>query len=226
MTCRAACHSRGSDPAGGGHAARRLRRQARRRRCGPARRTSTSARPRCSRCSLRRPLAIVLCAIECGLGLGLIVTAGGFGGPRRPTCIRLGAGLLFLVATSALIELRTVPPGRRLRLLRRLQHGAGQRPDARQVRAPGGRRACPPSGWRRSRACRQPAGGLGLLAILCAELLLIGALSPEVGEGLIRLGYSEPCELRERAGGAHARRAAAQQAVAPVRRPDRLGRPG
>ena len=25
---------------------------------------------------------------------------------------------------------------------------------------------------------------------------MIAALSPEVGEGLIRLGYSEPCELR------------------------------
>jgi hypothetical protein len=39
--------------------------------------------------------------------------------------------------------------------------------------------------------------GLELLAFLCAELLVIGALSPEVGEGLIRLGYSEPCELRD-----------------------------
>jgi hypothetical protein len=35
-----------------------------------------------------------------------------------------------------------------------------------------------------------------LLGILAAELLVIGALSPEIGEGLIRLGYSEPCELQ------------------------------
>ena len=39
--------------------------------------------------------------------------------------------------------------------------------------------------------------GFLLLGIFCAELVLIGALSPEVGEGLIRLGYSEPCELRD-----------------------------
>jgi len=28
------------------------------------------------------------------------------------------------------------------------------------------------------------------------ELLIIGALSPEIAEGLVRLGYSEPCELQ------------------------------
>jgi hypothetical protein len=35
-----------------------------------------------------------------------------------------------------------------------------------------------------------------LIIVLCVELVVIGMLSPEVGEGLIRLGYSEPCELR------------------------------
>ncbi len=34
------------------------------------------------------------------------------------------------------------------------------------------------------------------LGIFAAELALIAVLSPEVGEGLVRLGYSEPCELR------------------------------
>ncbi len=34
------------------------------------------------------------------------------------------------------------------------------------------------------------------LGVFCAELLLIAALSPEVREALIRLGYSEPCEVR------------------------------
>jgi hypothetical protein len=31
---------------------------------------------------------------------------------------------------------------------------------------------------------------------LCAECAALAAMSPEVGEALVRLGYSEPCELR------------------------------
>jgi hypothetical protein len=74
--------------------------------------------------SLRRPVAIFICVVELGLGLGLIATAAGnvlagsdalaasnaayFVVPA--TLVRLGAGLLFLIATSALIELRTVRP--------------------------------------------------------------------------------------------------------------------
>ena len=50
-------------------------------------------------------------------------------------------------------------------------------------------------------ARRSPADGRCRLGaarhLLCVELLVVGALSPEVGEGLIRLGYSEPCELRD-----------------------------
>lgn len=34
------------------------------------------------------------------------------------------------------------------------------------------------------------------LAVLAFELALIAFLSPEVGDVLVRLGYSEPCELR------------------------------
>ena len=86
--------------------------------------------------------------------------------------------------------------GRRLRVLRRFQHGAGQRAHAGQVCAARGCRA----GHDRAaagHAADAERGRVRLLAILCAELVLIGALSPEVGEGLIRLGYSEPCELRD-----------------------------
>ncbi|MGO8959391.1 MAG: MauE/DoxX family redox-associated membrane protein [Streptosporangiaceae bacterium] len=57
---------------------------------------------------LRRPVAVSVCAIEGGLGLGLILTAGQTGAPA--ICLRLGARLLFLVATSALIELRAPRP--------------------------------------------------------------------------------------------------------------------
>src|SRR5271169_7043811 len=59
---------------------------------------------------LRRPVAISLCVIEGDLGLGLIVTAGRFGSGAPAICIRLGAGLLFFVATSALVELRAARP--------------------------------------------------------------------------------------------------------------------
>jgi hypothetical protein len=146
--------------------------------------------------SLRRPAAITICVIECGLGLGLIITAGGLGGPTPATCIRLGAGLLFLVATSALIELRTVRPdvgcgcfgdfstapvsGRTIARSAFLAVASLSTIDLGAIRVP-----------------KTGSAGLELLAILCAELLLIGTLSPEVGEGLIRLGYSEPCELRD-----------------------------
>jgi hypothetical protein len=34
------------------------------------------------------------------------------------------------------------------------------------------------------------------LGFFAAELILIAVISPEVGEALVRLGYSEPCELR------------------------------
>ncbi len=145
--------------------------------------------------SMRRPLAMTVCVIECSLGLGLIITAGGAGGMRAATCVRIGACLLFLVATSALIELRTVRPG----------VGCGCFGDF---------SSAPVSGRTITRSALLAAAALSTvgmhalkpphtrgavlepLAFLCIELLVIGALSPEVGEGLIRLGYSEPCELR------------------------------
>jgi len=144
---------------------------------------------------LRRPMALTMCTVEGGLGLGLIITARGLGGMAAATFIRLGSGLLFLVATSALIELRTVRPdvgcgcfgdfstapvsGRTLARSALLAAAALATIDLPKIQAP-----------------RTGGEGFLLLAIFCVELLLIGALSPEVGEGLIRLGYSEPCELR------------------------------
>jgi hypothetical protein len=146
--------------------------------------------------SSRRPVAVILCAVEGGLGLGLIITAGGAGGMAAATCIRIGAGLLFLVATSTLIELRTVRPdvgcgcfgdfstapvsGRTIARSALLAIAASSTIDLGSISASQVGRA-----------------GIELMVFLGAELLAIGALSPEVGEGLIRLGYSEPCELRD-----------------------------
>jgi len=144
---------------------------------------------------LRRPLAIVLCLAEGGLGIGLVVTATGFGGRVAANGIRFGSCLLFFVATSALIELRQSRPdvgcgcfgdfstapvsGRTIARSALLTAAALATIGAGPVTAP-----------------RTTAGWFGLAAILSAEVLLIGVLSPEVGEGLVRLGYSEPCELR------------------------------
>lgn len=148
--------------------------------------------------NMRKPVAIVVCVAEAVLGLGLIVTACGTaatGGFATATGARLGAGLLFLVATSTLIELRTVRP----------DVGCGCFGDF--STAPVSGRTIARSaflaaailstiGLRALKAPDSGIAGLELLAIVCAELVLIASLSPEIGAGLIRLGYSEPCELK------------------------------
>ncbi len=144
---------------------------------------------------MRRPLAVVMCSIECGLGIGLIVTAGKLGHGPPASCIRLGAGLMFLVATSALLELRAAKPdvgcgcfgdfstapvrGRTLARSAFLSLAALSTIGLQPISQP-----------------RSSADAGRLLAILAVELIVLAALSPELGEGLIRLGYSEPCELR------------------------------
>lgn len=144
---------------------------------------------------MRRPLAVVMCSIECGLGIGLIVTAGKLGHGPPASCIRLGAGLMFLVATSALVELRAAKPdvgcgcfgdfstapvrGRTLARSAFLSLAALSTIGLQPISRP-----------------RSSADAGRLLAILAVELIVLAALSPELGEGLIRLGYSEPCELR------------------------------
>ena len=144
---------------------------------------------------LRRPIAMATCAAEFGCGVGLIVTAGTFGRGEPANAVRFLTALLFIVATCALIELRTSQPGHRLRVLRRVQHGPGQRAHARPLRPAGGRRAGDDRAAAAAPAAPGP-GGRPAAAILAAELIVIAALSPELGEALVRLGYSEPCELR------------------------------
>lgn len=144
----------------------------------------------------RQPVELSLSVIELALGLGLIATAGRLGTGTPATCVRLVTGLLFLVATSVLIELRTLRP----------EAGCGCFGDFSTT---------PVNGRTLARAAlfaaaafstlglppvHAPHGGLRILELsltAALELVLIGALSPELGEGLIRLGYSEPCELRE-----------------------------
>lgn len=144
---------------------------------------------------LRRPVSTAMCGLELGLGIGLIATAGQAGGRAPAMCIRLGTGLLFLVALCALLEMRSVRP----------EIGCGCF----------GELSTSPVSWRtvtRSALLavaalstltigpvRQPQHGwptVILLGMLAGELILIACLSPELGEALVRLGYSEPCELR------------------------------
>jgi hypothetical protein len=147
---------------------------------------------------LRRPIMITMCATEFGLGLGLIATAGEIGTvvPSLPaTIVRAACVLFFLIAMGALSETRQ----------RRPAAGCGCFGDFSHT----------PIGWRTiARAgvlCAAAAVTIGLpplrmpsssttaemwLAVLAFELSLIAFLSPELGEILVKLGYSEPCELR------------------------------
>jgi hypothetical protein len=145
--------------------------------------------------ALRRPVAIVTCAVELACGVALIVTAGGLGQGDRATAARLATSLLFLVATCALIELRTSHP----------DTGCGcfgdfsttpvsARTLARSTLFAAA--ALATIGLPPLRAPQPGADAARLLGIFAVELAVIAALSPEVGEALVRLGYSEPCELR------------------------------
>lgn len=156
---------------------------------------------------LRKPAAVGMCATEFTLGAGVLVTSGRpavLSVPVAATALRLGTALLFLTAAAALIELRS----------RRPEAGCGCFGDlstapvslrtivrcgvltvaaAASVRAP----AISISGAAIARWMREmPADVLAGLAVLAAELMLIAALSPEIGEMLVRLGYRAPCEMR------------------------------
>ncbi len=146
---------------------------------------------------LRRPAAIVLCAVEAALGAGLLLTAGRTGPVIRAdaTGIRLATAVLFLVAMCALVELRARRPDVGCGCFGNLStKPVGARSIARSGLLAGAALATIGAG-----PVHLPAPGpqaVRDLGLLVAEFLLIAALSPEVGEALVRLGYAEPCELR------------------------------
>jgi hypothetical protein len=150
---------------------------------------------------LRRPIMIAMCVTELSLGLGLLVTAGragagATGSPALPaTVVRAASALFFLVAMGALNEMRQRRPA------------AGCGCFGELSGTPIGLRTIARAGV----LCAAAAVTIGLpplrmpsssttaelwLAVLAFELSLIALLSPELGEILVRLGYSEPCELR------------------------------
>jgi hypothetical protein len=152
---------------------------------------------------LRRPLTMIMCAFEMCLGLALLVTVLPVGtrtgvalfAPRAATGARIAAAAFFLVAAAALVELRGRRPDLGCGCFGDLSsEPAGRRSLARALLLSGAALISvetpalylPPWGH----------GALLFLGVVCAELALIAALSPEVGEALVRLGYTDPCELR------------------------------
>lgn len=144
---------------------------------------------------LQRWAAVTLCVVEFASGVGLIVTVGQFAAPVVAELVRLSTCLLFVVATCALIELRSVRP----------DVGCGcfgefsTAPITWRTILRSGLLAMAALGTVRLPAIQPPAtfGAAALfLLLLLTEFGLFGLLSPEVRDVLVRIGYSAPCELR------------------------------
>ncbi len=147
---------------------------------------------------VQRPIMILMFVTELGLGLGLIGTAGTFGGvpPGLPaTIVRTGAALFFLIAVGALNEMRQRRPDSGCGCFGEL---SGTPIGLRTIARPGllCASAIATLGLPPLRMPSSPAEAELWLAVLAFELALIAFLSPELGEIMVRLGYSEPCELR------------------------------
>jgi hypothetical protein len=152
---------------------------------------------------LRRPIMTLVFAAELGLGLGLIGTALRLPGTGLTdaelalpaTVVRAGTALFFLVSAGVLNEMRQ----------RRPDAGCGCFGELSGT--PIGLRTIARAGL----LCASAVATFGLpplqmpssptvaelwLAVLAFELALLAFLSPELGEIMVRLGYSEPCEVR------------------------------
>jgi hypothetical protein len=144
---------------------------------------------------LRRPIMIAMCVIELSLGVGLVATAGHVGAGLPANAARAATALFFLIAVGTLYEVRQHHPDAGCGCFGELSDTPiGFRTIARAgllcVSATAAIGAPPlhmPS---------SPRQAALWLALLAGELALIAALSPEIGEIMVRLGYSEPCELR------------------------------
>jgi hypothetical protein len=137
---------------------------------------------------------VMVCMAELGVGVGLLVTAGQLGAGLPATIIRLATAVFFAVGIGALNELRH----------RRPAAGCGCFGELSDT--PIGLRTIARTGLLSAAAAATiglpplhvPSSPLDAKLWLAAgvfELALIGSLSPELGEILVRLGYSEPCEL-------------------------------
>jgi hypothetical protein len=144
---------------------------------------------------LRRPIMIAMCVTELSLGVMLLATAGRVGAGFPANAVRGGTAVFFLVAVGILHEVRQRRPDVGCGCFGELSDtpiglraiGRAAVLCAAAVVAVGAPPLHMPS---------SPAQGGFWLGGLTVELAVLGALSPEIGRLLIRLGYSEPCELR------------------------------
>lgn len=141
---------------------------------------------------LRLPTAVV-CAAELALGAALIVTLRR--GDVAADGARVATALFFVIAATALLELRERRPGAECGCFGDLST------------APVGIRQILRAGLLAAAALasvgapppRLPVIGpaaSGDAGLVLAELLLLAVLSPEIAPLLARLGYSAPCEIR------------------------------
>jgi hypothetical protein len=144
---------------------------------------------------LRRPIAIALCASELALGLGLFVTAGSFGAGRLALAIRLATALLFCTAAGALNELRMRRPAAGCGCFGELSDTPVSWPTITRA-ALLGTAALSCLGVRPLHMPGSPGQAAVVLTVTAIELAILAALSPEVGELLVRLSQAEPCEVR------------------------------
>jgi len=144
---------------------------------------------------LRHSVAVGLCVVELAFGVGLIATAGPLLSGASAELVRFGTGLLFVVATCALIELRSVRP----------DIGCGcfgefsSAPITGRIVARSAALALAALAIVKLPPIQVPdtAGRAALVVfLLVAELGVFAALSPELRDVLVRIGYSEPCETR------------------------------
>jgi hypothetical protein len=144
---------------------------------------------------VRKPVTIAMCACEAALGVALLVTAGQAGAGLAATATRCGTVLLLAIAVGALNELRHRRPGVGCGCFGDLSETpVSWRPLTRSALLCAA--AIATIGAPPLRLPATPAAAIAALGIGAAELAVIAALSPEVGQFLIRLGYSDPCEAR------------------------------
>lgn len=143
----------------------------------------------------RRPVAIAICASELALGVGLLATAGRSGAGTPALAIRAASALLLCTAAAALHELR----------VRRPSAGCGCFGDLSDTPVSGrtitravllGLAALSSVGVPPLHLPGSSGQAAAVLGVTAAELALLAALSPEVGQVMARLSHAEPCELR------------------------------
>jgi hypothetical protein len=139
---------------------------------------------------------LALCGTEFALGAALLLTASRAGAGNPASAARAATALLFGTAAAALHELRA----------RRPEAGCGCFGELSRT----------PVSWRvitrATLLCAAALSTIGApplrmpdsvtqawltLAAVAAELVVLVALSPEIGQAVLRLSHADPCELRE-----------------------------